>query len=67
MLFDTGAGISVMSSTFFRSIVNKPKVFTCNRQIRSVGGHPLVLMGECFVDLKIGKRILRDRAIIIKN
>ena len=39
----------------------------CNRQIRSVGGDPLVLMSECFVDLKIGKRILRDRAIIIKN
>ena len=24
-LFDTGAGMSVMSSRFFRSIVNKPK------------------------------------------
>ena len=47
--------------------MNKPKVFTCNRQIRSVGGDPLVLMGECFVDLKIGNRVLRDRAIIIKN
>ena len=32
-----------------------------------MGGDPLVPMGECFVDLKIGKRILRDRAIIIKN
>ena len=24
-------------------------------------------MGECFVDIKIGNRMLRDRAIIIKN
>ena len=24
-------------------------------------------MGECFVDLEIGKRILRDRTIIIQN
>ena len=31
------------------------------------GGDSIVLMGECFVDLEIGKRILRDRAIIIKN
>ena len=60
-LFNTGAGMSVMSSRFFRSIVNKPKVFTCHREIRSVGGDPLVLIGECFVDSKIGKWILRDR------
>ena len=66
-LFDTGAGMSIMSSKFFRSVVNKPKVFKCNRQIRSVRGDTLVLMGKCFVDLKIGKRMLRDRAIIIKN
>ena len=56
-----------MSSRFFRSIVDKPKVFKCNRQITNVGGDPLVLMGECFVDLKIGNRMLRDRAIIIQN
>ena len=66
-LFDTGAGMSITSSRFFRSIVNKPKVFKCNRQIRSVGGDTLMPMGECFVDLKIGNRLLRDRAIIIKN
>ena len=31
-LFDMGAGMSVMSSNFFRSIVNKPKVFKCNKK-----------------------------------
>ena len=66
-LVDTCAGMSIMSSRFFRSIVNKPKVFKCNRQIGSVGGDPLVPMSECFVDLKIGNKMLRDRAIIIKN
>ena len=28
---------------------------------------PLIPIGECFVDLKMGNRILRDRTIIIKN
>ena len=66
-LFDTSAGMSIMSSRFFRSIINKPKVFRCNRQIRSVGGDTLMLMGECFIDLKIGNKRLKDRAIIIKK
>ena len=43
-LFHTGAGMRVMSSKFFRSIVNKLKVFKCNRKIRSVGGDTLVPM-----------------------
>ena len=36
-LFDTGAGMSIMSSKFFRSIVNKPKVFKCNRHLSANG------------------------------
>ena len=59
--------MSVMSSKLFRSIVNKPKVFKCNKKIRSVGGDTLVPMGECYVDLKIGIKVLKDRVIIIKN
>ena len=66
-LFDTGAGMSIMSSKFFRSNVNKPKVFKCNRKIRSVGGDTLVPIGKCYVDLKIGSKVLKDRVIIIKN
>ena len=66
-LFDTGAGMSVMSLKFFRSIVNKPKVFRSNRQLRSAGGDTLVPMAKCYVDLKISNRMLRDRAIIMKN
>ena len=66
-LFDMGAGMSVMSSKFFSSIVNKPKVFKYNRKVRSAGGDTLVSKGECYIKLKIGKRVLKDRVIIIKN
>ena len=66
-LFDTGVGMSIMSSKFFNSIVNKPKVFKCNRKVRSAGGDTLVSKGECYIELKIGKRVLKDRVIIIKN
>ena len=66
-LFDMGAGMSVMSSMFFSSIANKPKVFKCNRNVRSAGGDTLVLKGECYIKSKIGKRVLKDRVIIIKN
>ena len=65
-LFDTGAGMSIMSSKFFRSIVNKPKVFKYNKKVRSAGVDTLVPIGECYVELKIGKRVLKDRVIIIK-
>ena len=66
-LFDTGAGMSVMSSKFFSSIFNKPKVFKCNRKVRSAGGDTLVPKVECYIKLRIGKRVLKDRVIIIKN
>ena len=66
-LFDTGAGMNIIFSKFFSSIVNKAKVFKCNRKIRNVGGDTLVPIGECYVDLKIGNMVLKDRVIIIKN
>ena len=66
-LFDMDAGMSIMSLKFLGSIVSKPKVFKCNRKVRSVGGDTLVPMGECYVELKIGKKVLKDRVIIIKN
>ena len=66
-LFDMGADMSIISSNFFSSIINKPKVFRCNRKVRSVGGDSLVSIGECFIELKIGKRVLKDRVIIIQN
>ena len=56
----------IMSSKFFRSIVNKPRVFKCNKKI-SVGGDTLEPMGKCYVDLKIGKKVLKDIVMIIKN
>ena len=66
-LFDMGAGMSIMSSKFFCSIVSKPKVFKCNGKVRSVGGDTLVSKGECYIELEIGKRVPKDRVIIIKN
>ena len=38
-----------------------------NRNISGAGGEALVPMGECFFQLQIGKKIFRDRVIIIKN
>ena len=49
-LFDMDAGMSIMSSKFFRSIVNKPKVFKCNRKVRSVRGDTLVPIVNVMLD-----------------
>ena len=62
-----GVGMSIMSSTFSSSIVNKPKVFKCNRKVRSAGGDTLVSKGECYIELTIDKRVLKDRVIITNN
>ena len=59
-LFDMGAGMSIMFSKFLSSIVNKPKVFKCNRKVRSARGDTLVSKGECYIELKMGKRVLKD-------
>ena len=66
-LFDTGASMSVISIKFFNSLIHKPKITTCRRILRTAGEEALILKGECFLQIKIGKQIFRDRVIIVEN
>ena len=66
-LYDTGASISVMSKPFFDKLLNKPKLIQCNRNILGAGGEALIPVGECFIKLHIGKKMFRDRVIVIEN
>ena len=66
-LYDTGVSISVMSKQFFEKLQNKPRLIKCNRIISGAGGEALVPVGEWFIQLQIGKKIFRDRVIIINN
>ena len=67
VLYDNGASISVMSKRFFKKLQNKSRLIRSNRNISGVGGEALEPVGECFITLKIGKKIFRDRVIVIKN
>ena len=66
-LYETGMPISVMSKCFFDKLQNKPKLIGCNRGISGAAGEALVPVGECFIQLQIGKRTFWDRFIIIEN
>ena len=66
-LYDTGASISVMSQCFCDRLQYKPELIRCNRSISGAGGEALVPVGECFIQLQIGKRTFQDRVIIIEN
>ena len=66
-LFDTGASMSVISAKVFNSLKHKPKIITCRRALRAAGGKALFQKGECFLQIKIGKQIFRDRVIIVQN
>ena len=52
---------------FFNKFINKPKLIKCNRTISIAGRGTLIPVGECFVQLQIGKKTFRDRILIIKT
>ena len=66
-LYDTGVSISVMAKYLYDRIQNRPKLTKCNGNILSTSGEVLILVGECFIQLQIGKKLFMDRAIVIQN
>ena len=66
-LYDTGASISVMSKWFLDRFQNKLKLIKCNWNISGAGGKALVPLGECSIQLQIGKRTFCTRVIAIGN
>ena len=55
MLYDTGASMSYMAKSFFDTLSIKPKLIPCHRYMH---------LGECFIQLQIGKWVFRDRVVI---
>ena len=67
VLNDTGASMSCMAKQFFDTLFIKPNLIPCGRYIAGEGGKTLRHVGEYFVQVQIGKRVFRDRVVIIKN
>ena len=65
--YDTGASISVMAKLFYDKLQSKPKLAKCSRNISNVSGEALIPVGECFVQLQIGKILFRDSIIVNQN
>ena len=59
--------MSIISTKFFNSLIHKPKITACRRILGTADGEALILKGECFLQIKIGKQIFRDRVIIVEN
>ena len=56
-----------MSRHFLERLHSKPKLIKCTRNISGAAGEALVPAGECFIQLQIGKKMFRDRVIVIEN
>ena len=54
-------------NSFFDKLTNKPKLIQCNRNISGAGGETLIPEGEYFIQLQIGRKMFRDRVIVIEN
>ena len=59
--------MSVISTRFFNSLKYRQKILQCSRTFRGAGGEALSPKGECFLQIKIGKQMFRDRVVIINN
>ena len=57
VLYDTGTSMSCMAKWFFNTLPIKPKLIPCDRYITGAGGKTLRPVGECFIQLQIGKRV----------
>ena len=65
--YDTGASISVMAKHFSNKLQSKPKLAKYKRNISNASGKALRPTGECLVQLQIGKKLFRDRILVIQN
>ena len=63
VLYDTGTSMSCMEKRFVDMLPIKPKLISCDRYIAGMEGESLKGVGECFIQLHIGKRVLRDRVV----
>ena len=66
-LYDNGAPISVMAKHFYDKLQSKPKLAKCSKNILNASGKVLIPVGECFVQLQIGKKLFTYRVIVIQN
>ena len=66
-LYDTGTSMSCMAKRSIDTLLMKPKLIPCNRFIAGMGGDTLILVGECFIQLQIGKRVFRDQVVVTDN
>ena len=67
MLYDTGVWMSCMAKRFVDTLPINPKFIPCNRFIAGAGGEALRLVGKCFIQQWIGKKVFRDRVVVIRN
>ena len=65
--YNTGAAMSCMAKRVIGTPSMKPKLIPCKRFIAGMGGETLRLVGECFICLQIGKRVFRERVVVIHN
>ena len=63
-LYDTGTSISVLAKHFYDKLQNKPKLAKCGMNILNASGEALIPVGECFIQLQIGKKLFSDMAIV---
>ena len=51
----------------FDKLPNKPKLIQCNSHISGAGEEAPIQVRECFIQLQTGRKMLRERIIVIKN
>ena len=56
-----------MAEHFYDRMQNKAILTKCKRNISNANGKALTLIGECFIQLQIGKELFRDMAIVIQS
>ena len=66
-LFDTGVSMSVFCTRFFDSLKHKPKYYNAVGHFREAGCEALIPKGECFLQIKIGKQMFRDKVVMMNN
>ena len=65
--YDTGTSMSCIAKWFFDTLPIKPKLIACNMYIAGMGGETLRPVDKCFIQVQIGKKVFRDRVVVIKN
>lgn len=66
-LVDTGAEVSVIKSSVFKTLIQRPELHSKSMNLRTANGSPLIVEGIARLRIRIGSQFIHHDFVVAKN